>query len=101
MADDEETAMMTMSPEGCAAFEALQDVMERHNLRANDGLCVAGDFLTWVLLLTFRQKDDAKLMLGDMVPGILLNIDANWDGLQARREVIDALERGQSGGRLQ
>lgn len=101
MADDEgETAQMTMSPEGCAAFEELQDVFERRNLTARDGICAAGDFFTWVLLLTFRRKDDAKNMLAEMIPDILLNIDANWDGLQARREVIDALERGESGGRL-
>lgn len=90
-----------MSADGCAAFEALQNVYEASNLTAKDGVCAAADFLVWVMIVSMRRKEDAIAQLTDMLPGMLQGIEANWAALESRRQVLEALNLGESGGRLQ
>lgn len=99
MADQKET--VHMGPDGAEAFEALQKVYEDRNLTAKDGVCAAADFLIWVMMASFIRKEDATAQLTDMLPGMVQGIEANWDALDARRQVLLALTAGESGGRLQ
>lgn len=101
MADETDVRQMCAGEAGNAAFEQLQEVFIAHNLTASEGVCAGADFIVWVIMTAFRRKQDAKDQLSAMVPGLLASIDANWDSLEARRQVLDALESGESGGRLQ
>lgn len=100
MADPDEVKMCAGAI-GNAAFEEMQDIFIRYNMTASEGVCCAADFVVWVVMTAFIRKEDAKKQMEAMVPGMVASIEANWDALQARREVLQALDAGESGGRMQ
>jgi hypothetical protein len=92
---------MKMSKQALPCFEAMQDLYDQYNLSDDDKCCCAGDFFAWAIMQAFDSKADAIEQMQAMFPQMLKLVEDNWDGLQSRRQVIEALDRGESGGRLQ
>lgn len=92
---------MKMSKKGERIFDKMQELYEQADLGPEDGICCASDFFVWATMAVFANKEACKAQMRGLFPTMLEQVDVNWDGLVARRQVVAALDAGESGGRLQ
>lgn len=92
---------MKLSKRALPCFDALQELYGKFRISHDDACCCAADFFVWAMMQEFDSKEDVIKSMKLMFPTMIGLVEANWDGFQARREVIAALGNGESGGWLQ
>lgn len=101
--DDPNLVEMKLGPEGMQALELLQEYFNQRKFDVYTAMLIAGNLHGWVLLCSCDSLGlDAVLAQAERSHAAQQEwIRGNFEALQARREVLRALDRGESGGQIQ
>lgn len=100
---DTEIVEMAMTDDGQLCVARLQEVIAQFNLTPSDAAMAAGEIFGWVHILGLMPLGKER-MLAQMDRSFVSSrawADANFEGFKARAAVVEAFDRGESGGRMQ
>lgn len=101
--DDPNLVKMELGPEGVQALESLQEYFNQQKFDVYTAMLIAGNLHGWVLLCSCDSLglDAVLAQLDRSYEAEKEWIKGNFEALQARREVLRALDSGESGGHIQ
>lgn len=94
---------LELSEHGQRCVAALQEVIAEFNLTPSDAVMSAGEVFAWVHLLGFMSvgKERMLMQFDRSAAACREYIEREFEAYRARMEVVAALDRDESGGRLQ
>lgn len=103
MAEEKELVQGHMSETGLLAVARVQELYSEFDLDAIDGILVAGELMGWALLVAFGSLSREQVMaqLERNFESLRMWVGENYEPFKARRAMIERLDAGDSGGRLQ
>lgn len=103
MADEADIVDMQISERAQVCVARLQEVIAEFDLCASDAAMATGELFAWAHILGFMPVGKERMLAQMNLSCAAARewADNHFEGFKARAEVVAALDRGDSGGRLQ
>lgn len=100
---DTEIVDMEISERAQICVAKLQEVIAEFDLSGPDAAMVTGELFAWAHILGFMPVGKERMLaqMDRSCNAAIAWADSNFEGFKARAAVVAALDRGESGGRMQ
>jgi hypothetical protein len=100
---DEQLIEEGLSDSGKVCVAHIQELYSAFDLDEVDGMLVGGEIMGWATLVSMGRftREETMEQLERNLAAVREWVNQNYEPFKARREMLERLEAGDSGGRLQ